>query len=146
MSALAFDEARRRLLEEVRRVASERVGVRHAAGRVLAEDLVAAFPLPAFDHSAMDGYALATADLADGMKDSYDVRCDPGQVALGGGFRGDFSHSDETNVGSSRPIRAADSGAAPGDGEGFVGWRVTVLNPAGGVAAVRPEVWVICAG
>jgi len=34
-------------------------------GRVLADDLVAREPLPPFDHSAMDGYAIATADLGE---------------------------------------------------------------------------------
>ena len=61
---LAFDEARARLLADVRRVASERVPLTaDAAGRVLLEDLVARDPLPGFDHSAMDGYAIASADL-----------------------------------------------------------------------------------
>ena len=35
-----------------------------AAGLVLAHDLVAARPLPAFDNSAMDGYAVRAADIA----------------------------------------------------------------------------------
>ena len=64
---LGFDEARARLLGSVRRVSIERAPLGESAGRVLGEDLVARDPLPAFDHSAMDGYAIATADLgADG--------------------------------------------------------------------------------
>jgi molybdopterin molybdotransferase len=59
-----FDEARTALLSEVIRVSGERVRLAEAAGRVLAEDLVARDPLPRFDHSAMDGYAVATADLS----------------------------------------------------------------------------------
>lgn len=35
-----------------------------AAGRVLAADVVAARPLPAFDNSAMDGYAVRAAEIA----------------------------------------------------------------------------------
>ena len=42
---------------------SEMVGLAAACGRVLAEDIVAAGDLPAGDSSAMDGYALAFADL-----------------------------------------------------------------------------------
>jgi molybdopterin molybdotransferase len=61
---LSFDEARARLLSAVRRVSAERVSLGDAAGRVLASDLLAREPLPAFDHSAMDGYAVATADFA----------------------------------------------------------------------------------
>jgi molybdopterin molybdotransferase len=60
---LAFGEARARLLASARRLPSERVALGEASGRVLAEDLVAQEPLPAFAHSAMDGYAVATADL-----------------------------------------------------------------------------------
>ncbi len=40
----------------------ERVSLRDALGRALAEDLVAPRPLPPFDNSQMDGYALRAAD------------------------------------------------------------------------------------
>jgi molybdopterin molybdotransferase len=43
--------------------ASERVPIAQAAGRVLAQPVVAQVDLPAFDNSAMDGYALRAADL-----------------------------------------------------------------------------------
>jgi molybdopterin molybdotransferase len=35
-----------------------------AVGRVLAADVLAGCPLPAFDNSAVDGYAVASADVA----------------------------------------------------------------------------------
>lgn len=60
---LPFDDAREAILRGVRALPSERVPLASAAGRVLAESLLAQSPLPAFDHSAMDGYALATRDL-----------------------------------------------------------------------------------
>lgn len=41
----------------------ERVALPDALGRVLAEPLVAPFAVPAWDNSAMDGYALCAADL-----------------------------------------------------------------------------------
>jgi len=43
--------------------AVEEVALRDALGRVLAEPLEASFPVPAWDNSAMDGYALRAADL-----------------------------------------------------------------------------------
>jgi molybdopterin molybdotransferase len=61
---LAFDEARARLLSRVQMLPSERVPLASAAGRVLAGDLVAPGPLPGFDHSSMDGYAVCSADFA----------------------------------------------------------------------------------
>jgi molybdopterin molybdotransferase len=44
------------------RLAVERRPLTRALGAVLAEDLVAALPLPNFDNSAMDGFALRAAD------------------------------------------------------------------------------------
>src|SRR2546427_6433927 len=43
--------------------AVERVDVRNALGRVLAEDIVSPIAVPGHDNSAMDGYALRFADL-----------------------------------------------------------------------------------
>ncbi len=60
---LSFDEARQKLLSGIRRLSTERVSLAEASGRVLAENVVARDPLPRFDHSAMDGYALASAAL-----------------------------------------------------------------------------------
>ncbi len=61
---LPFDEARARILRGAPVFGTERVAVHDAAGRVLAIDLIADVPLPRFDHSAMDGYAIALDDLA----------------------------------------------------------------------------------
>lgn len=61
---LPFEEARARILEGVQLLGTERVSLRHAAGRVLAEDVRAREPLPRFDYSAMDGYALCAASAS----------------------------------------------------------------------------------
>jgi molybdopterin molybdotransferase len=45
-----------------RRLPIERAPVARAAGSVLAQDVVAPIALPSFDNSAMDGYALRSAD------------------------------------------------------------------------------------
>ena len=47
-----------------RRLPTERLSIRRADGRVLAQDLLAPISLPAFDNSRMDGFALRHADLA----------------------------------------------------------------------------------
>ena len=46
------------------RLASERVAIGRADGRILAQDLVAPIDLPPFDNSRMDGFALRHADLS----------------------------------------------------------------------------------
>ena len=43
--------------------ATERLHVRSALGRVLAEDVISPLDVPAHDNSAMDGYAVRYADL-----------------------------------------------------------------------------------
>jgi molybdopterin molybdotransferase len=60
---IPFAEALKRVLDGVEPLGAERLGLRAAAGRVLARDLVAPVPLPRFDHSAMDGYAVDHRDF-----------------------------------------------------------------------------------
>jgi molybdopterin molybdotransferase len=59
---LTLAEAQGRVLERVRPVDGESVGVADAAGRVLAQDARAAVDLPPFPSSAMDGFALRASD------------------------------------------------------------------------------------
>lgn len=47
--------------------AAETVPLREAAGRILAVSIDAAFAMPHFDQSAMDGYALAAASVGEGQ-------------------------------------------------------------------------------
>lgn len=63
MAMISFDEARQRLLGNAVPV-TERVTLPLEAcfGRVLAADVVSPFDVPGFDNSAMDGYAVASAD------------------------------------------------------------------------------------
>lgn len=93
-----------------------------------------------------------TTPLADGTSASYDVLCPAGEVAIGGGARGDITDSEYTNITSSRPLRTG--GGFPTDGQDFNGWRATVVNPTGATpgfpasppgGAILPDVWVICA-
>jgi molybdopterin molybdotransferase len=61
---ISVDEAQRIILERTRRLDPERVPIERAAGRVLAVSVQAALDLPPFASSAMDGYALRSADTA----------------------------------------------------------------------------------
>ena len=58
----SFDEARRIILANVAPLRVERVALLEAAGRVLAEEIVAAWNMPFCDNSAMDGFAVRSAD------------------------------------------------------------------------------------
>jgi len=67
-----------RLVPRLRAV--ERLALRSALGRVLAEDIVSPIDVPAQDNSAMDGYAFRAADLAVAGETVLDV--------VGSGFAG----------------------------------------------------------
>jgi molybdopterin molybdotransferase len=56
------DEAAALVLERTPVLGIERVALAHCIGRVLAEDLVATASLPVFPSSAVDGYAVRSAD------------------------------------------------------------------------------------
>lgn len=64
---ISVDEALERILKSVRPLGSERVSLAEAARRVLAEDVRAKLFNPAFDVSAMDGYAVRAEDVQPGV-------------------------------------------------------------------------------
>jgi molybdopterin molybdotransferase len=60
---LNVSEARQRLLEHFSAVEAEAVPLTRSVGRILAEDIQAAFNLPPFPNSAMDGFAVRWQDV-----------------------------------------------------------------------------------
>lgn len=61
---LSVDEARRRILADITPLtALEKVALRAALGRILAEDVISPLNVPSHTNSAMDGYAVNFADL-----------------------------------------------------------------------------------
>src|ERR1700690_53291 len=63
---LDLKSALEKVLSDVEPLASESIAAELALGRVLREPLLATSPIPRFDTSAMDGYALRAKDLAAG--------------------------------------------------------------------------------
>jgi molybdopterin molybdotransferase len=59
----SFAEAQHLILARVRPLPAERVPLEEAAGRVIAETATATVDLPPFDSSAMDGFAVRSADV-----------------------------------------------------------------------------------
>ncbi len=66
MQLIAFDAAAALVFALARPLASERIGLEQADGRILARPVVAQWSSPAVAVSAMDGYAVREADLAGG--------------------------------------------------------------------------------
>jgi molybdopterin molybdotransferase len=84
---MTFDEARECVLREVRSLDErEQVHVLDAAGRILAEDVVADRDYPPFPRSARDGFAVRSADV-------------PGELRIAGEVRAGEVYDGEVNAG-----------------------------------------------
>jgi molybdopterin molybdotransferase len=91
------DEVLSLLQMRLRPLAEEMVSVREVAGRMLARDVVAEAPVPAFDRAAMDGYALRGGETfgADAYNplefavvgEAFPGRAFPGRVGAGQAVR-----------------------------------------------------------
>lgn len=63
-STLTVDDARQQILADIESItASEKLTLRSALDRVLAEDIISPMAVPGHTNSAMDGYALGGSDL-----------------------------------------------------------------------------------
>jgi molybdopterin molybdotransferase len=63
MAMIQVDEAREIILSKIATKGVEKVSLDNALGRILAEDIVSRRNNPPMDNSAMDGYAVITADI-----------------------------------------------------------------------------------
>lgn len=82
---LTYEEARGRILDRVSRLGVERIPLDAAAGRSLAGEVRAPGDLPPWDNSAMDGYAVRSADCPGGAVLSiagYQTAGGPGASAV----------------------------------------------------------------
>jgi molybdopterin molybdotransferase len=78
---LSLAEARSIIEQTVQPVAPAALALAAARGRVLREDVVAPGDLPAFDRSAMDGYAIGAKDTSEKFRVVMEVQA--GQVPVG---------------------------------------------------------------
>jgi hypothetical protein len=93
--SLTGDRARDIMLDMLPAVTGyERVFIRQALGRVLAEDVISPVDVPAHDNSAMDGWALRSADL--------DVASETRLRNIGTAFAG---HAFDGTVGRGEAVR-----------------------------------------
>ncbi len=66
---MEVEQARQEILASIETLEPEEVPLLEALGRTLAEDVLAGENIPPFDNSAMDGYAVRAADVADAGPD-----------------------------------------------------------------------------
>jgi molybdopterin molybdotransferase len=91
MKLLSVDDARARMLAEIRPSAAESVTLAQSIGRVLAEDVAAMRDQPPFTASAMDGWAVRHADTPGSLKIM-------GESAAGHGFAGALGAGEAVRI------------------------------------------------
>ncbi len=79
---LCIEEAQQLILENICQLPSERVSIMQAAGRVLAEEVVADENLPPVPQSAVDGYALGDDRAPTGSCFSLETCMQPGGIPM----------------------------------------------------------------
>ncbi|HEV7254634.1 MAG TPA: gephyrin-like molybdotransferase Glp [Mesorhizobium sp.] len=100
MALLPVDEALARLLDGAEPHGSEDVPLADAAGRVLAENVIARRTQPPFEASAMDGYAVRAQDIA-----SVPARLALiGMAAAGHGFHGAVGAGQAVRIFTGAPL------------------------------------------
>lgn len=97
---IGCDEARSIILDQARRLDEETCIPRQALGRVLAEPVLSATRLPAFDNAAMDGFALRVDDCGASAGAVYEVH---GTQAAGDAARAVDSDAVEVMTGACIP-------------------------------------------
>src|SRR5438046_6113685 len=65
---ISEEEARKKIIESVRPLASRRLSLSQTLGCFAADEYFARLPLPTFDNSAMDGYAVVASSCAKGAR------------------------------------------------------------------------------
>jgi molybdopterin molybdotransferase len=71
------------ILAAIRALPARELALADALGAVLASDVTAQYPLPSFDNSAMDGYAVLAADVAKATEEQPAVLPVHGEIAAG---------------------------------------------------------------
>jgi len=137
MALLPVADALERLLSAARPVQrTEKVLLHQAEGRVLAEDVAARLTQPPFDNSAMDGYALRHADIAE-LGSILKV---VGTSAAGHAFEGSAGPGEAVRIFTGAPLPAfADTVLLQEDAEVLDDGRIrtTFLTPQG--RHIRPR-------
>jgi molybdopterin molybdotransferase len=80
---MPVEEARSRILQEVRALPSEWCGLDDCAGRVLAQDVVSGINIPMLDNSAMDGYAVRAGETTDASSEKPVILRITGEIQAG---------------------------------------------------------------
>ncbi len=101
---ISLEEARKLVLSHVEPLPVETVGLLDAVGRVSAEDLRSDIDVSPFAHSAMDGFALHAAELADASPDAPVEMDVIAEVAAGETYEGPIGKGQCVRIMTGAPL------------------------------------------
>jgi molybdopterin molybdotransferase len=136
---ISADEALQLVLENVAPLGVERTPILDARGRVLAEEIRSPRDIPGFDNSAMDGYAVRAADIAQASASSPVRLRVLGTVAAGAmpAARVEAGSAMRTMTGA--PVAAGADAIVPVEQTRADGDTVEVLSAAEPRNFIRPR-------
>ncbi len=101
---LSVAEARARILEHFRPLATETVPLAQAPVRVLAEDVTAAESIPPFANSSMDGYAVRVRDVAAASREQPAALTVSGDIPAGAPMPAPLAEGTAMRIMTGAPI------------------------------------------
>lgn len=123
MALMPVEEARARILSNVKALPPENVPLAQALGRVLAKPLLAKRDQPPFNSSAMDGYAVRSEDSATELTVI-------GTSAAGHAFSGKLKAGQAIRIFTGAPVPASADAVVIQENTTASGKTVTILQPA----------------
>ena len=132
MALLPVEEARSRILSNVKPLASENIPLGQALGRVLAKPLSANRDQPPFNASAMDGYAVRSEDTAPELSIV-------GISAAGHAFKGELKPGEAVRVFTGAPVPETSDAVVIQENTKTDGKIVTILQSARTGQNIRPR-------
>ncbi len=135
MALLSVDDALARILDGAQTIGHERVPLVIAAHRILAEDVRAKLTQPPFDASAMDGYAVRSADVATLPAKLALI----GEARAGEGFPGSVGAGQCARIFTGAPVPSGADAIVIQENTKANGGSVTVLEGSPDPAHIRPR-------
>src|ERR1700746_2141685 len=135
---ISEEEARKKILEAVRPLPARKLSTSKSLGFFAAEDHFARLPLPAFDNSAMDGYAV----VANSCKKDQRLRV-MGEQPPGRDRRWRISRGEAIRIFTGAPVPAGADAVVMQEDVARDGEEIIVSDDVDHGDFVRRRVWVL---
>jgi molybdopterin molybdotransferase len=136
-SMQSVDSYRDEIIAALTPLAAQEIALADADGAVLAADVTAAWPLPGFDNSAMDGYAVVAADVAPASRDHPVTLPVDAEVAAGDTTSRTLTPGHAIKIMTGALLPAGADAIVPVEWTDGSSDRVTISQPADKGHAVR---------